>query len=177
MGFFKASDKEEEHRLEQERIQVNIDALTPYNVNPKSEIIDSFWASTNTAMLQGAIVINPLLIFAVPVRRYIYGILADSLLVVPENPKKAKFESIRIFWNELDKYKLKILERPLMALERKKKREYIKIYFEFEGKKFKMDQVEIHKEDSCTSIKMDIYEDFKKAANIQEGTRWDFANN
>jgi len=171
MGLFKPSDKEI-----QERIQANIDVLTPYNVNPKSEIIDSFHATTNTAMLQGAIVVNPFLAFAVPVRRFIYGVLADSLLVVPENPKKAKFESIRIFWKDLDKYKLKILERPKMALERKK-REYIKIYFEFEGKKFTMDQTPIIKEDTAGSIKKDIYEDFKKAANIQEGTRWDFANN
>jgi len=169
MGIFGKSNKE--------LIQENIDLLSPYNVNPTSKINDSFIAFSNTAMLQGALATMPILAFAVPWRLYRFAILEDSLLVVPENSKKENFESIRIFWNELDKYKLKILERPLMAFERSKKRRYIKIYFEFEGKKFKTDQVEITKEDYKDSIKMDIYEDFKKAANIQEGTRGDFAYN
>ncbi len=171
MGLFKPSEEQI-----QKKIQANIDALTPHNINPNSKIIDSFIATTNSSIVAAAVIVNPFLALAVPTRRYIYGILADSLLVVPENQKKSKFESIRIFWKELDKYKLKILERPKPVIG-STKRKWIKIYFEFEGKKFTMDQIEITQKDTAGSIKMDIYEDFKKAANIEMGTNWDFANN
>jgi len=149
--------KRAEYNKNQEKLMH--DTLSPHNVNPKSEIIEAFFTLTNSDYLKTALVAAPLLAFAVPVRGFTIGILSDSLLIVPEKPKKVKFESVRIFWNDLDKYKLKITEFPKHMLNREP---YIIIKWVSNGKRFTSDPIYY-----LNKIKEDVYKDFKKAAKIK----------
>ena len=163
--FGKSKSEEEEQKEIAEAIAYEHSVLTPYNVNPKSEIIESFQTITSTSHIGPVMAAAPLLTlaFSAP-KQFTMGILSDSLLIVADKPKKTKFESIRIFWNDLDKYKLKIIEFSKSPAN-------IEMKWQFNGKKFRTDPIYIGKD---WGIKEEIYEDFKKAAKIKKWTLKDF---
>jgi hypothetical protein len=155
------SDKKNERLIKE-----NIDSLTPFNKNPSSEIIDSFAVMSNTEALTALVMVSPLLLLASPSQRYVYGILSDSLLIVPDNPKKSKFNSVRIFWKDLDEYKLKVTYRG------SKLKGFISFRYEVNGKKYKIEAVPVINKDKYDSIKGDIFDDFIKASQAKKLNAW-----
>lgn len=133
--------------------QKNIERL--YNIDPKSKLIGTFQAITKKTAYDVALIVAPFASAFVKPIPIVGLVLEDSLLLRPLlgiKDMKKNFEVLRIFWDDAEKYNLKISAFGLF------KRKAITIEWVFEEKKYKLENILMSNKDQWDKLNPEAYE-------------------